>query len=104
MKAEVKVLVVVALAAVIAYLVSQPTVICEKPLKVMHTGNFTRVVVVVNDKLYSLTVRGWLNDSRVYVVFYRGVPSKIVQGKKVYGIISWKVHSTVEKLPEVTKQ
>lgn len=101
MRAEVKVLAVVVVAAVLAYVLSQPAVLCTTPIKLTHIKNITVVTVADGTKLYTLTVNGSLNDSKMCVVFYRGTPTKVVQDKRVYDVISWSVRSTVEKMPEV---
>jgi len=101
MRAEVKVLIIVILAAVIAYFISQPTVACEKPLKLTHTGNMTVVSVSVGTKVYTLNISGRLTNDKICVVFYRGIPSKVVQNDRVYDVVNWSVKSTLENMPEV---
>lgn len=101
MRAEVKVLIIVVLAAVVAYFISQPTVACEKPLKLTHAGNITEVTVAVGSRLYTLNISGNLTNDKICVVFYRGVPSKVVQNERVYDVVSWSVKTTLEKMPEV---
>jgi len=101
MRAEVKVLIVIILAALLAYFAFQPSEVTGVPVHIIHIRNFTKLSVLAGNKIYTLTVDGKINNSEVCVVFYRGIPTKVVQRNRVYNVLSWTVRSTVEKFPEV---
>ncbi len=98
---ELKVFVAFSIIVFLAYVYFHPQTVQITPTVVHMGNNYTVIKAVIGSKIYNLTVEGKVVQDRAYLVFRRGVPVVVIQGKSPHPIVKYSVVNTLEKLPEV---